>query len=157
MRTFHYFAPGPEEQRGFAMQFLGTVLGLGVVAFVFWRASDSSLRGLLVGAGLALIFRLVHASWQLEQKAQRAQNAAISVDENGLHLTDAKGKTQTLAWDELEDISVAGGRLKIKWKNGAFVVGAREIEDGMTMVRLVMHKGQDEPPKPTNFIPLSPM
>ena len=139
------------------MQFLGTLLGLGVVALVFWRTTDNSLRGLLIGAGLALIFRLVNAAWQLEKKARRAQNASIAVNENGLNLTDAGGKTQTLTWNEIEDVSVTGGRLKIQWATGAFVVGAREIEDGMTLVRLVMHKGQDEPPKPTNFIPLLPM
>jgi hypothetical protein len=155
VRTFHYYAPGPEEQRGFAMQFLGTLLGLGVVAMVFWRTADNSLRGLLIGAGLALIFRLGNAAWQLEKKARRAQNASIAVDEAGLHLTDAEGNTQTLGWDEIKDVSVTGGRLKIEWQSGAFVVGTREIEDGMTMVRLVMNKGQDEPPKPTNFIPLS--
>lgn len=138
------------------MQFLGTVLGLGVIAFVFWRTSDSSMRGLLIGAGLALIFRLAHAAWQLEKKARRAQNAAIGVDANGLHLTDAEAKTQTLTWSEIEDISVTGGRLQIKWAGNALIVGTREIEDGMTLVRLVMSQGQDEPPRQSNFIPLNP-
>lgn len=156
MRTFHYFAPGPEEQRGFAMQFLGTVLGLGVIALIFWRTSDSGLRGLLIGAGFALVFRLAHAAWQLEKKARRAQNAAIGVDENGLYLTDAEGKTRTLTWNEIEDVGVTGGRLQIKWAGSALVVGTREIEDGMTLVRLVMSKGQDEPPPQSNFIPLNP-
>lgn len=138
------------------MQFLGTMLGLGIVAFVFWRTEDSGLRGLLIGSGLALIFRLVNAGWQLEKKARRAQNAAIGVDENGLHLTDAEGKTQNLAWPEIEAMDVKGARLIVKWAGGSFVVGSREIEDGMTMVRLVMQKGQDEPPRKTNFIPLDP-
>lgn len=157
MRTFHYYAPGPEEQRGFAMQVLGTALGLGVVALVFIRNADSSLRGMLIGAGLALVFRLITAAWQLEQKARRAQNAEIGVDEKGLYLTDARGQTQTLAWENLQDIGVKGGRLNVKWENGSFAVGSREIEDGMTLVRLVMQRGKEEPPRKTNFIPLEPL
>ena len=156
MRTFHYFAPGPEEQRGFAMQFLGTVLGLGLVALVFWRTADSGLRGLLIGGALALIFRLANAAWQLEKKARRAQNASIGVDTNGLHLTNSDGKTQSWKWDEIQEMDVKGGRLHLTHPDGTFAVGSREIEDGMTLVRLVMNKGQDEAPRGGNFIPLDP-
>ena len=159
MRTFHYYAPGPEEQRGFVMQALGTALGLGLVTFMFWRVTDSGLRGTLVGAGIALVFRLINAAWRLEQKARRAQNAEIGVDEKGLHLTDEKGKSQTLMWEEIQDVGVKGGRLNVKWKGGSLAVGSREIEDGMTLVRLVMARGKDEPPPraKTNFIPLEPL
>ncbi len=159
MRTFHYYAPGPEEQRGFAMQALGTALGLGIVSFMFWRTADSGLRGTLIGAGVALALRLINAAWRLEQRARRAQKAEIGVDENGLHLTDENGKAQTLTWDEIQDISTKGGRLNVKWKGGSLTVGSREIEDGMTLVRLVMQRGKDEPPPraKSNFIPLEPL
>lgn len=139
------------------MQVLGTALGLGVAAFMFARNADSSLRGMLVGAGVALIFRLLSAAWRLEKRARRAQNAEIGVDENGLHLTGDRGQTKTLKWDEIQDIGVKGGRLNVKWAEGNFAVGSREIEDGMTLVRLVMQRGKEETPRKTNFIPLEPM
>ncbi len=160
LHTFHYYAPGPEEQRGFAMQVLGTVIGLGLVAFFGGRSSDNGVRGMLVGAGLALVFRLISAAWRLEKKARRAQNCEIGVDENGLHLIDENGKAQRLTWDEIQDIGLKGGRLNVKWQNGSLAVGSREIEDGMTLVRLVMQRGQDnqdQPPRKSNFIPLEPL
>jgi hypothetical protein len=139
------------------MQFLGALLGIIVAVFLFFRATDAGLRAMLIGAGVALIFNLGRAAWTLEQKARRAQNAAIGVDREGLHLTDEKGQSQFVPWDEVEELGVAGGRLKVVWKNGSLIVGAREVEDGMTMVQLVMNKGQDEPKQPTNFIPLNPL
>lgn len=156
MRTFHYFAPATDEQRAFVVQFLGAVLGLGVVVFFFWRSSDGGTRAMLCGAGLALIFQLGRAAWQLEKKARRAQNAAIGVDTKGLHLTGDDGQTRFIAWAEIQDLGVKGGRLSVTWPGGNFAVGSREIEDGMALVRLVMNKGQDETPRRGNFIPLDP-
>ncbi len=159
MKTFHYFAPAPEEQRGFVMQFLGTLLGLGVAAWLFFHSQDAGFRAMLGGAALALFWQLGRAAWQLEQKARRAQNAIISVDESGLHLTDSAGKSQSVTWDEIQELGVKGGRLAVTWPGGSFAVGSREIEDGMTLVRLVMNRGQDEkPPRAkSNFIPLEPL
>jgi hypothetical protein len=111
----------------------------------------------LIGAGAALVFRLANSAWRLEKRARRAQYAEIGVDETGLHLTDDTGQTRALAWDEIQDIGVKGGRLNVKWNGGTFAVGSREIEDGMTLVRLVMQRGQDEPPRKSNFIPLEPL
>lgn len=157
MKTFHYFAPGAEEQRAFVMQFLSTLLGIGVAALLYSRAADAGLRAMLIGAGLALLWNLGRAAWALERKARRAQNAEIGVDKDGLHITGADGKSQFVSWEKMEEPQIKGGRLYVRWENGSLLVGAREIEDGMTLVRLVMNKGQDEPPKPTNFIPLQPM
>jgi MFS family permease len=156
VKTFRYYAPGPEEQRSFVMQFLGTLLGLGAVAFFAWRSSDGGLRGMLLGAALALILRLILAARRLENRARRAQIAQIGVDESGLHLTDEKGGVQSLSWSEIQTLDVRGGRLFVAWEGGNFSVGAREIEDGMTLVRLVMNKGRDDKPRGGNFIPLSP-
>ena len=158
MKTFRYYAPSHEEQRGFVMQILGTLLGVVVAGVVFFRADDGGLRALLVGAVLALGVQLARAAWELELKARRAQTATIGVDENGLHLTDIHGAARTLSWDEIGDIGVRGGRLNVAWPGGSLIVGSREIEDGMDLVRLVTHRGKDdEPPRKTNFIPLTPL
>ena len=158
MKTFHYYAPAPEEQRSFALQFLGTLLGLGVAAWLFFHSHDGGFRAVLIGAVLGLFWRLWGAAWQLEQKARRAQNAVIGVDKDALHLTDSAGKAQIVPWSEIQELAVKGGRLSVTWNGGSFAVGSREIEAGMTLVRLVMNKGQDEPPPRTksNFIPLEP-
>ena len=139
------------------MQFIGTLLGIGVAAFLYTRAADAGLRAMLIGAAVAVIFNLGHSAWALERKAKRAQNAAIGVDKTGLHLTDENAKTQFVSWEEMDEPTMKGGRLYVRWKHGSLLVGAREVEDGMTLVRLVMNKGQDEPPKRSNFIPLEPM
>lgn len=159
MKTFHYFAPAPEEQRGFAMQFLGALMGLGVAAWLFVHSHDGGFRAVLVGAVLALFWQMGRAAWQLEQKARRAQNAVIGVDAEGLHLTDNAGKSRLVRWDEIQKMDVKGGRLAVTWPGGSFAVGSREIEDGMDLVKLVMNRGQDEkPPRAkSNFIPLEPM
>ena len=157
VKTFHYYAPAPEEQRGFAMQFLGTLLGLALCAFLFWRSSDGGFRAMMVGVALALCWMQARAAWALEKKARRAQNAEIGVDEEGLHLTDDAGKSRLVRWDEVQELGVKGGRLQVKWPGGTLVVGAREVQDGMTMVRLVMNHGKDDEPRQrTSFIPLDP-
>ena len=141
------------------MQFLSTLLGLGVAAWLYFPSHDAGFRAMLGGAVLALFWQLGRAAWLLEQKARRAQIAVIGVDAAGLHLTDSASKSQSISWDEIEEIGVKGGRLAVTWPNGSFAVGSREIEDGMTLVRLVMNRGQDEkPPRAkSNFIPLEPM
>lgn len=141
------------------MQFLSTILGLGVAWWLFFHSHDAGFRAMLGGASLALCWQLGRAAWQLEQKARRAQNGVIGVDAAGLHLTDSAGKSQSVSWDEIQELGVKGGRLAVTWPGGNFIVGSREIEDGMTLVRLVMNRGQDEkPPRAkSNFIPLEPM
>lgn len=161
MKTFHYLPPGPEEQRGFALQFLGTLLGLALIAGLWLWTRDATLRSALIGAGLATVFKLAHSAWALEQKAQRSQNAEIGVDGEGLHLVDAKGQSQTVTWEAITECGVQGGRLAVQWnggQGGQLVVGAREIEDGMSLVREVMQQRQGDvvSPTPSNFIPLSP-
>ena len=74
MRTFHYFAPAPEEQRGFALQFLGVVLGAALASFLAWRSPDANLRALLIGAVLALAYNLARTAWSLRLPAMD-QNA----------------------------------------------------------------------------------
>ncbi len=127
MRTFHYFPPGTEEQQAFVAQFLGTLLGWIVIAALlkFW-AREAPAIGMLIGAALALLWMLARTAWALEKKAQRSQNAEIGVDDEGLHITDDRGQTQLIQWDEISDLSVAGGRLIVTWPGGTFAVGARE-------------------------------
>lgn len=160
MRTFHYLPPGPEEQRGFVMQLGGTLLGLVLIAGLWFGAHDVTVRGVLIGAGVAAVFQLGRSALALEKKAQRSQNAEIGVDAIGLHLTDATGNTQVVAWQEITECGVQGGRLVVSWMGGQLAVGAREVEDGMTLVQQVLQKWQGEDtaphPTPSNFIPLTP-
>jgi len=163
MRTFQYFPPGPEEQRAFVVQLFGTVLAWIIIALLwkFW-ARDAAMIGVLVGAALGAFWMLARSAWTLEKKAQRSQNAEIGVDDAGLHITDDRGRTQSIAWSEISDLKVVGGRLTVTWPGGQFAVGARELEDGMTLMNQVMkYRGGDPerdslPPPPSNFIPLSP-
>lgn len=158
MRTFHYFPPAPEEQRGFVIQLGGSLLGLVAIGVLAWRAEDAGLRGVLIGMALGVLWVLARAAWHLETKAQRAQNAEIGVDENALHVTDARGKTQVVKWDEIEKTEVLGGRLKVNWPEGELTFGSREVENGMELIRLIAAQGRStpEPKLHSNFIPLSP-
>ena len=166
MQTFHYHPPAPEEQRGFVMQFLGTLLGLVLIAVLWWWTTEMVVRGVLIGAGLATILRLGQAAWQLEKKAQRSQNGEIGVDDDGLHITDSAGQTQLIKWQDITKCHVINSRLTVEWEKGQIAIGAREMQDGMTLVREVTSrwarhtKGEDvsdhQPPAPSNFIPLMP-
>jgi hypothetical protein len=158
MQTFHFFPPSPEEQRSFAIQLFGTILTAlvaGVLAFV---SPNAGLRGAMMGIALGALFLLARSAWQLEKKAQRAQNAAIGADETGLQITDAKGQAQLLRWEEIEKTEVIGGRLQIQWRGGELKFGAREIENGMQLINLIArHTGSTPGTKGgSNFIPLNP-
>src|SRR5690606_4938881 len=111
-----------------------TVLIAGVLA---WRASDAALRGTMIGLALGVLFLLARSAWQLETKAQRAQNAEIAVDESGLEITDAKGQQHQLSWDEIEQTEVRGGRLHLQWPGGKIDFGSREVENGMELIQLI--------------------
>ena len=158
MRTFHYFPPAPEEQRGFLIQLGGTLLGLIAIGVLAWRATDAGLRGVMIGTAIGVLYILARSVWQLETKAQRAQNAEIGVDKNGLQITDAAGKTQNVSWEEIEKTEVLGGRLKVTWANGELKFGSREVENGMELIQLIAEQGRStpEPNLNSNFIPLSP-
>ena len=157
MRTFHYFPPAPEEQRGFVIQLGGTLLGLIVIGIIAWRTPDANLRGVMAGMAAGVIYVLARSVWHLETKAQRSQNAEIGVDENALHITDATGKTQIIPWEEIEKTEVLGGRLKVNWPNGELKFGSREVENGMQLIELIAAKGRTTPDyaSSSNFIPLN--
>jgi len=163
MQTFHYYPPGTEEQRTFLLQLLGTLLSLGVIAFLWVRSPDGGTRGMLLGAGAGVIWMLVRTVVSLETKAQRSQNAEFGIDDDGLHITDPRGVTQIVGWTEITKLETIGGRMTIEWDGGTVSVGARELEDGMTLVGEVMERynvanGLEEKQfkPPTNFIPLDP-
>ncbi len=158
MKTFHYFPPAPEEQRGFIIQLAGSLLGLIAIGVLAWRTPDAGLRGVMIGAAMGVLYVLARSVWYLETKAQRAQNAEIGVDKNGLQITDASGKTQSVGWDEIEKTEVLGGRLKVNWPGGELKFGSREVENGMELIELIAAKGRSTPglQSPSNFIPLSP-
>lgn len=158
MRTFRYFPPGADEQRAFVMLFLGTLLGLVAVGALLWFVvREESMRAALWGAGAALVWSLGRAAWRLEKKAQRAANAEIGVADDGLHLSDEKGRSVVVPYDDLT-FGVVGGRMALSWTGGKLEVGAREIEDGMDLMRVLSEK-KNGPPRPgftppSNFIPL---
>ena len=158
MRTFHYFPPAPEEQRGFVIQLGGSLLGLVAIGILAWRATDAGLRGVMIGTAIGVLTILARSVWHLETKAQRSQNAEIGVDEKGLQITDAAGKTQFVNWNEIEKTEVLGGRLKVNWANGELKFGSREVENGMQLIELIAAKGRSTPDftATSNFIPLSP-
>ena len=158
MRTFHYFPPAPEEQRGFVIQLGGSLLGLVAIGVLAWRATDAGLRGVMIGTAIGVLTILARSVWHLETKAQRSQNAEIGVDEKGLQITDAAGKTQFVNWNEIEKTEVLGGRLKVNWANGELKFGSREVENGMQLIELIAAKGQSTPDfaANSNFIPLAP-
>lgn len=158
MRTYRYFPPGADEQRAFVMQFLGTLLGLAAIGAMLWFVvREGSMRAALWGAGAALVWSLARSAWRLEKKAQRAANASIGVGDDGLHLSDEQGRAVVVPYDDLT-FGVAGGRMALSWPDGKLEVGAREIEDGMDLLRALGAKkdggaNQGFTP-PSNFIPL---
>jgi hypothetical protein len=159
MQTFHYLPPTIEEQRAFVVQLLGTILGVAVVLFLSWKTPDGQLKAVLWGATIAIVFLLGRAAWQLELKARRAQRGEISLGDDGLHLTNLHGHEQIVEWQSIESCEVQGGKLRVTWPQNRWEVSAREVEDGLTMVRNVIESwqratGQQNPP--TNFIPLLP-
>jgi hypothetical protein len=158
MQTFHFFPPSSAEQRSFTIQLFGTILTAIVAGTLALFTEDVGLRAAMIGLAIGAFFLLARAAFQLEIKAQRAQNAAIGADENGLQITDAKGQTQTLRWDEIEKTEVVNGRLQIQWNGGEMKFGAREIENGMQLINLIArHTGSTPDTKGgSNFIPLNP-
>src|SRR4051812_38226584 len=116
MQNFRYIPPGPEEQREFLMQLLGTFLGGVLIAFLLQRPHTPTAGGVLWGAAVAMVWMLGRAMWRLEKKAQRSQNALIAIDEGGLHVTDSQGRVRDVAWTEIEDYNVVGGRMTLTWK-----------------------------------------
>jgi len=161
MQTYRYFPPGPEEQRGFVIQLAGTLVALAVVAFLFRYHPNPARTGILIGSGVALVWMLGRTAWDLEKKARRAQRALLELDDDALRVTDAEGATQVVKWTDISRYDVVGGRMTIEWPTGKLAVGARELENGLTLVREVQrHRTENAPgaapPKPSNFIPLEP-
>ena len=157
MPTFRYFPPSQEEQRGFVIQLIGTIISLIVAATLAVRTDEAGLRGLMVGLALGVLFLQVRTAVQLETKAQRSQNAEIGVDENGLHLIDEQKKTHMVPWSDIESIEVVNGKLSVKWHDGELKLSAREVENGMELIGLIAARGQkNAATRTSNFIPLEP-
>ncbi len=158
MQTFRYFAPSSEEQRAFAIQFVGTIAAIVVLAIVVWRANDAMMRSVTIGAALGAIWLLARAAWQLELKARRSATQMIGVDDDGLHLIDGDNE-RVLHWPEWQG-EVRAGKLVLTQKEGSesFAFSARETEDGMKLIESIARhlRGEKEFTPPTNFIPLSP-
>jgi len=153
MREFHYFSPGQDDQRAFIMQLLGTLLGLIVVAILFWKTPVIELRAVLIGAGIAIVWMVGNAAWRLEKKARRSQLAKVGFDDTQLFVTDWHGVQHEIPWKEITSCEVKGGRLLVQWKGDKLHVGARELEDGMVFIQHVAKKVHGDK---STFIPLTP-
>jgi hypothetical protein len=96
------------------------------------------------------------------KETRRAAWLSVGVSEDGLHITDDKAHEQIVPWPQVTEVGVSGGRLSVTWLDGSFAVGAREMEDGMDMIRAILQESgqggdsQDGFRPPTNFIPLDP-
>jgi hypothetical protein len=163
VKNFRFFPPSPEEQRAFFAQLGGTILSFVVIGVLAWRADEAGLRGAMIGAGIGVLFLLGRNAWQLERKAARAQHGEIVVEEQGFSHTDFKGRTNFVAWDKIETLEVRGGRLQLVWRDEArhkhaLCLGAREVENGMELIRLLAARGRSTPvaTQSSNFIPLEP-
>lgn len=158
LRTFHYLPPAVEEQRAFAIQFVGSFIALGLVGAAWlMRLSMPFDASVLWGVAAGVIYLLARSAWKLEMKAQRSSRSEIALTATALLITDGRGQTQRVDWTAFSSIDVQGGRLMLQWPGGQFTVGAREIEDGMTLVNEVMQRsGRSQQRTPSNFIPLEP-
>jgi len=163
--TFHYIPPGAEEQRAFALQFLGSIAGVLALGAMVYFSRDAALRGVLVGAISATLWLLFRAAFALENKARRAEKAEIVIDDEALTVVDAREYSQRVLWRDVQECAARGGRLLLRWQGegGAqtLEVGAREIENGLDFVRqsLAFYQsahGQSATAAPSNFIPLEP-
>lgn len=159
LQTFRYLPPGVEEQRAFAMQVLATLLSVGIAVALSFSTRESGLKAVLWGASLATIWMLARAAWQLELKARRSQHEEIRVDENGLHFEKENGST-LWAWRDIEECEARGGKLSVKTAQSTLELSAREVENGMELLREIVSRWHQahghETEKPSNFIPLSP-
>jgi hypothetical protein len=153
MREFHYFPPNQDDQRAFMMQLLGALLGLVIVAILFWQTSAFELRAVLIGAGVAILWMLGNAAWQLEKKARRSQLAKVGFGETQLLVTDWHGLQSEISWENITSCEVKGGKLLVEWGGGKLHVGARELEDGMEFVQHVAKKVHGDK---STFIALTP-
>lgn len=157
MKTFRFFAPSPEEQRGFTVQLFGTILTVFVVIYLFPRTYDITLRSALIGVVIGALFLLTRSAVNLENKSQRAKNAEIVIEKDGFKTTDAQGRSTSVGWDQIESSEVSSGRLLIKWQGGQLKFGAREVEEGMELIQLIVARGQSTSEAgASNFIPLDP-
>lgn len=162
---FRYLPPAPEEQRAFALQFLGSLLGIAVLVAMILATREMALRGLLIGAIGATIWLLLRNAFALENKARRAERASLTLDAEALTVMDAREYSQRVLWRDVEKCETRGGRLSLQWqgKNGAqtLEIGARELENGMEFVRhsLAFYNAAHDihsQALPSNFIPLEP-
>lgn len=159
------------------MQLVGTLLCLVMIGVLTFQTRDSGLRGVLIGAGIGVVFLVARNAWQLEKKAARAQWSEIGIgkksdsdsndSKNGFHFTDSKNQTQFILWENIETREVRGGRLYLAWrdeknKKNELQFGAREVENGMELIQLLASRGASTPASddgfepPSNFIPLAP-
>ncbi len=155
MRTFRYYPPTAQEQKDFAILFLGSVLAIALVIALGVLVHGDVPRAMAAGAGFAVLYLLIKAAFQLERKGQRAKVAQFGLAPEALHLTDPNGRITVVTWASITKADVVGGRLLLVWDGGQITIGSREIEDGMILTQEIM-KRLPQTQRPTNFIPLEP-
>ena len=157
MRTFRYLPPSPAEIRAFYVLAFGSFLGQ-FVAFGLALAPNTPplARAVAVGGALAILARFFVAQLNLDKRRNRAARARIDLERDGLRFTDEKGAATYVKWSEIEQATTKNGRLEIKAGAHSWVLGAREIENGMALTQEIT-KRVVKPGAKSNFIPLEPM
>ncbi len=129
--------PGAEEQRAFCVQFLGTLAGVVLVALSF--AVQGNARSVLWGGGVAMVWLLARAR-QRRKKRDVRRWLKSAVADDGLHLTDDAGRTRIVAWPQISACDVTRRAIARAVARRPTACRAREVQDGMTLVREVLQK-----------------
>ncbi|MDF2440984.1 MAG: hypothetical protein JWN98_1968 [Abditibacteriota bacterium] len=156
--SFRYLPPGSEEQRAFALQFVGTLLSVALALVLSFATRESGLKAVLWGASIGAIWLLARAAWQLELKARRSQHEGLRIEESGLFIEKGSGG-ELWVWRDIEECEARGGKLYVKSTQSTLELSAREIENGMELLREIVsrwHQAHGQQSTPSNFIPLSP-
>jgi hypothetical protein len=119
--TFRFLPPSPEESRAFLAQLGATLLSFVVIGVLFWRSNEAGLRAVLIGAGIGTLFLLARAAWKLELKAARAQRGSLAIDGEGFTLSLDANKTHRVAWHEITNLEVRGGKLHVAWTQSGYM------------------------------------
>ena len=90
MQTFHYNPPGQEEQRGFLMQLLATVLSVALGAVLWFWVRNPAAHAVLIGDnGTVLSKGLVNSREHLESLVTAHEMGVVSVQD---YLANSKTK-----------------------------------------------------------------
>lgn len=156
MRVFRYLPPSPEETRAYYMFAFGAFLGQLMAFSLAVMAPNPASGAIAVGGGMAILARFGMATWQFDTRRRRARNARIELEGNGLRITNDRGSSTFVRFNEVDEAESKNGRLQLRFRGQKFGFGAREVENGMMLTQEIL-KSVAKPNKPSTFIPLEPI